>query len=126
MTSSDDVVAEGGSAGSDGSDDSDGSGGSSESGDDGEAPLTCDDLVCPVGHVCVEPRPYCDESVDPPELRRDPAYCQPLVSPPEHSRVDAADGELVLSLGIAMCDDPQMVAGPHGPMVTCPDEPSCL
>ena len=121
MTSSDDVVAEGGSAGSD---DSDGSGGSSESGDD-ELPQTCDDLVCPVGHVCVEPRAYCDESVDPPELRRDPAYCQPLVSPPDHSTAHA-DGELVLSLGIAMCDDPQMVAGPHGPVVTCPDEPSCI
>jgi hypothetical protein len=120
-TSSDDEAVEGGSAGSDGSNDS---GESSESSGDDEAPLTCDELECPVGHVCVEPRAYCDESTDPPELRRDPAYCQPLVSPPEQSSAHA-DGELVLYLGIAMCEDPQMLEGLHGPMVTCPDEPPC-
>ena len=112
---SDDVAAEDESAGSDDSNASSGSSG----GDEDDGVLTCRELECPAGQVCVEPRPYCDEASDPPELRRDPAYCQPVVTDPE--RLDAV-GELVLVSGIAMCDDPMVSEGPNGQVVlSCPD-----
>lgn len=99
------------------------SAGSDESGassDDGSrnAP-TCDELVCPAGQVCVEPRPYCDESADPPVVRREPAYCQPRVAPPEDATVE---DELVLSAGVAMCEDAQRVVGADGAILAeCPE-----
>lgn len=89
------------------------------SGDGNRDALTCDDLTCPAGQVCVEPRPYCDESTDPPELRREPAYCEPVVTPPEHA---TARGELVLSAGVAMCEDAQRVVGADGhTLAECPE-----
>lgn len=120
---SSDVGAEDGSAGSDDSSDAAGS---------DEASPTCDDIMCPAGHVCVQPRPYCDETTDPPELRRDPAYCQPVVAPPDRA---ARDGELDLAapgepdplVGIAMCKAPELLEDGRGQLVMeCPgDDPPC-
>lgn len=115
---SSDVGAEEGSAGSDDSSNAAGS---------EEASPTCDDIMCPPGHVCVQPRPYCDDSTEPPALRRDPAYCQPVVAPPDQA-VDegtwdlAAPGEPDPLVGLAMCEDPEMVEDDRGQLVLeCPD-----
>lgn len=97
---------------------------SGSSSDDGHRePLTCDELVCPAGQACVEPRAYCDESTDPPELRRDPAYCEPTIAPPGTPPDQATvDGDLVVSAGVAMCEDVQRVVGADGRTLTeCPE-----
>lgn len=97
-----------------------GSNDSEASSDDGHRdPLTCDELMCPAGQVCVEPRAYCDESTDPPELRQEPPYCQPSITPPEHG---TAHGELVFSAGVAMCEDAERVVGAGGQtLAQCPE-----
>jgi hypothetical protein len=105
---SSDVGAEHESAGSDDSND-----------DGGQASLTCRDLVCPDDQVCVEPRAYCDESVDPPELWHTPAYCRPLVSPSGGSMA-MAEGTPIS--GIPMCDDPDVSQGLDGQVaIECPE-----
>jgi hypothetical protein len=110
VVSSDETTA-GTSAGSDDSE---------ASSDDGNrGPLTCDELMCPAGQVCVEPQAYCDQSTDPPELRQEPAYCQPTITPPGRATVD---GELVLSAGVAMCEDTSRVVGADGQtLAQCPE-----
>lgn len=95
---------------------SDDSGSSSDDGN--REPLTCDELVCPAGQACVEPRAYCDQSTDPPELRRDPAYCEPTLAPPDQATID---GDLVVSPGVAMCEDAQRAVGADGQVLAeCP------
>lgn len=113
-----DVVAGDESVGSD-DDDGDDPSDAADDGEDDLVSLTCMELECGADEVCVQPRAYCDESTDPAELRRDPAYCQPVALPLVGlMRVEAGGGPV----GLAGCDDPQTIQGPDGQVfLACPE-----
>ncbi|MCB9700971.1 MAG: hypothetical protein H6711_03695 [Myxococcales bacterium] len=90
--------------------------------DDDEAPLTCAEMTCPQDSVCINPPAYCDESEDPPVLRRDDAYCRPITSGGGASA--AIDDVTLIGLARPECDllTPALAWDAAGQaIITCPD-----